>query len=116
MSDRQIFPRFHAHLPLMDPEDVRHSYKSRETHRASAGRLMCQTRIMAPPNLLRRGDSPIKCLHSLLPPHFHVVFVTYCNPHHFHTVQPALLMGLLPPNFRLGCHTFTLFTHELSLS
>jgi len=95
--------------------DVRHSYKSRETRRASAGWLMHQTRIMAPPNLLRRGDSPIKYLHNL-PPHFHVVFVTYCNPHHFHTVQPAFHLGLLSPNFRLGCHTFTLFAHELSLS
>ena len=72
---------------------------------------MHQTRIMAPRNLLRRGVPPIKCLHNILPPHFHVVFVTYCNQHH--SVQPDFPKGLLSPNFRLGCHTFTLFTDEL---
>ena len=71
MSDRKNFPRFRAHLRLMAHgtalisydtlEDVRHSYKSRETRRASARWLMNQTRIVAPRNLLRRRDYPIKC-------------------------------------------------------
>jgi hypothetical protein len=70
MSDREfshVSTPFVAHLPLMAlsyfvrrPEDVRHPSKSRETHKDGAG-LMRQARIRAPPNFLRRGNSPIKC-------------------------------------------------------
>jgi hypothetical protein len=50
----------------MNPEDVRHSDKSRETRRASAGRLMYQTRIIAPPNNLCCGaEIPYQVFASL---------------------------------------------------
>ena len=62
MSDRQVFSRFHAHLLLMDLEDVRHSCKCRETRRTSAERLMHQTRIMAQPTC-SGTEIPVSSLH-----------------------------------------------------